>query len=73
MKKPSIAITMGDPLGIGPEIVIKAMSQNEIFETCNPVIVGDKAILYKAAKLTNNNQVYDRMKTILLILILKML
>ena len=32
--KPIIAITMGDPAGIGPEIIIKALSLKETYEKC---------------------------------------
>lgn len=39
--KPLIAITMGDPAGIGPEIIAKALSDSEIYEACRPVVVGD--------------------------------
>lgn len=39
--KPIIAITMGDPASIGPEIAIKALLQKNIHEICKPVIVGD--------------------------------
>ena len=46
MRKPLIAITMGDAAGIGPEIIAKALSWDEIYELCRPVVVGDsKAIL----------------------------
>lgn len=62
LQKPRIAITMGDPLGIGPEIVIKAMTHKNIFEACDPVIVGDSEILYKAAQMTNNIHIFEKIK-----------
>jgi 4-phospho-D-threonate 3-dehydrogenase / 4-phospho-D-erythronate 3-dehydrogenase len=40
--KPTIAITLGDPAGIGPEIVAKTLADPEIYRICNPVVVGDK-------------------------------
>jgi 4-hydroxythreonine-4-phosphate dehydrogenase len=49
MKK--IAITMGDPAGIGPEIIIKALSQTGIREYCRPIIVGDRTPLEEAIAL----------------------
>ena len=39
--KSTLAITMGDPAGIGPEIVAKTLADREIYRLCNPVVVGD--------------------------------
>lgn len=49
MKK--IAVTMGDPAGIGPEVVIKALNSPEIKSLCLPLVIGNKNILDKALKL----------------------
>ncbi len=43
--KPIIAITMGDPAGIGPEIIIKALSLKETYEKCRPLVTGDANIM----------------------------
>lgn len=40
-KKPILGITMGDPAGCGPEITVKALLYPQIYEECNPVVVGD--------------------------------
>ncbi len=48
-KRPRIAITMGDPGGIGPEIVVDAHCSPEIFSVCRPVVYGDASILHRAA------------------------
>ncbi|MGQ9647241.1 MAG: 4-hydroxythreonine-4-phosphate dehydrogenase PdxA [Thermodesulfobacteriota bacterium] len=45
---PKIGITMGDPTGIGPEIIVKALSKSSLFRVCRPVIFGDQGILLKA-------------------------
>lgn len=42
--KPRVAVTLGDPAGIGPEIVAKALSSLEVRDRCAPVIVGDARI-----------------------------
>jgi 4-hydroxythreonine-4-phosphate dehydrogenase len=42
---PIIGITMGDPSGIGPEIIVKALSDPEIYSFCRPVILGDPGVL----------------------------
>ncbi len=49
---PTVALTMGDPSGIGPEIVLKALADAEIALLANWVVVGDSRILEKAARLT---------------------
>jgi 4-hydroxy-L-threonine phosphate dehydrogenase PdxA len=51
MKKPTIAITMGDPAGIGPEIVARALGEAEVRACCNPVVIGDPKILARALEL----------------------
>jgi 4-hydroxythreonine-4-phosphate dehydrogenase len=43
MKK--IAITMGDPGGIGPEIIVKALSSGEIRNVCAPIVIGDRSVM----------------------------
>lgn len=50
MKK--IAITMGDPGGIGPEIVVKALYCAEIRQYCSPIVIGDVDIIREAVKIT---------------------
>jgi 4-hydroxythreonine-4-phosphate dehydrogenase len=47
-EKPIVGITMGDPAGIGPEIVVKAVSHPEILHVCRPVVIGDKRVAEKA-------------------------
>jgi 4-hydroxythreonine-4-phosphate dehydrogenase len=43
--KPVISITMGDPAGIGPEIVAKALSQPFVYELCRPFVIGDSTVM----------------------------
>lgn len=47
--KPSIAITIGDPTGVGPEIIVKAIASGQLDEHCKPLIIGRPAILRQAA------------------------
>ena len=51
MGKPTIAMTMGDPAGIGPEIVVRVLGEAEVRSSCNPVVVGDPKILARAVEL----------------------
>lgn len=39
--KPKIGISMGDPAGIGPEIIIKTLALQDVYNRCNPLVVGD--------------------------------
>ncbi len=48
MEQKRIAITMGDPAGIGPEVVVKALANKEIYEKCVPVVIGDHEALQDA-------------------------
>ncbi len=49
MLLPKIAITMGDPAGIGPEVCLKAVADARVRESCQPVIFGDADILQQVA------------------------
>jgi 4-hydroxythreonine-4-phosphate dehydrogenase len=43
--RPKLAITMGDPAGIGPEIAVKALLNPEVSSICRPVIIGDACVI----------------------------
>jgi 4-hydroxythreonine-4-phosphate dehydrogenase len=46
--RPIIAITMGDPAGVGPEITAKALAREEVWDCCRPLVVGDAGVLKQA-------------------------
>jgi 4-hydroxythreonine-4-phosphate dehydrogenase len=49
MTKPTkIAITIGDPAGIGPEITLKALLSDEIKQICKPLLIGDRSVIEDA-------------------------
>ncbi len=56
---PRIAITMGDPAGIGPEVVLKAVAEEEIQKACIPVIIGDAQLLAHTARTLDLQSGYD--------------
>ncbi len=63
MKLPRIGITMGDPTGIGPEIVVKALSTQEPFHVCRPFVFGDRGVLSKTIErlgLTMSLEVFEK-------------
>jgi 4-hydroxythreonine-4-phosphate dehydrogenase len=47
---PLIGSTLGDPSGIGPEIIIKALSDPSLYESCVPVVLGDPGALASQLK-----------------------
>ena len=49
--RPTIAITMGDPCGIGPEVVAKALADPALAAMCRALVVGDAAVLRAAVAL----------------------
>jgi len=54
MSLPIIGITMGDPVGIGPEIIVKALMHKEVFVHCRPIIFGDANELKEANRVLNS-------------------
>ena len=65
MGKPIIGITMGDPAGIGAEIVVKALSNREIYSLAIPVVIGSKVVMEDAISFIPANvslNVIDDMK-----------
>lgn len=50
-----IAIPMGDAAGIGPEITVKALNNQEIYESCKPLVVGDQKVVENAMKYTGSS------------------
>lgn len=46
---PAIAVTMGDAAGVGPEIIIRALAQPELYALCRPVVIGDAGHLRRLA------------------------
>jgi 4-hydroxythreonine-4-phosphate dehydrogenase len=51
MPLPRIAIALGDPAGIGPEIALKAAGDARVLRLCRPLLVGDRSALEAHAKL----------------------
>lgn len=52
-EKVRIAITMGDPAGVGPEIIVKALSHVEVYQKCIPIVIGDYEALADAIRFCN--------------------
>lgn len=54
MKRPVIAITMGDAAGVGPEIIMKSLGHGEVEALCRALVIGDAARLRAAGKITGS-------------------
>jgi 4-hydroxythreonine-4-phosphate dehydrogenase len=52
-EKPVVLVTLGDPAGVGPEVVAKALAHPEVHQVCRPIAVGDAAVLERAAGWVN--------------------
>lgn len=53
--KPVIGITIGDAAGVGPEIIVKALAEKEVYNICRPVVIGDLGIMKRAVKIVGKN------------------
>ena len=43
--RPYLALTMGDPAGIGPEVIVKALARPEVLRLCHPLVIGSRDVL----------------------------
>src|SRR5262245_27630842 len=48
--KPIIGISMGDPAGIGPEIIAAALARPHVHELCRAIVVGDGGVMKQATQ-----------------------
>ncbi|XEC95925.1 4-hydroxythreonine-4-phosphate dehydrogenase PdxA [Paenibacillus tarimensis] len=49
--RPVIGITMGDAAGIGPEIIVKALLHEAVYDSCRPLVIGDAKTLERAVQI----------------------
>jgi 4-hydroxythreonine-4-phosphate dehydrogenase len=54
-QKPIIGISMGDPAGIGPEIIAAALARAQVREICRPMVAGDPGVMRRALGFTRSN------------------
>ena len=62
---PRIGITMGDAAGIGPEIIVKALSYQNIYQMCQPIVIGSPAIIQDALRFNISNDFLPKVSRIL--------
>ena len=63
MSRPIIAITMGDPAGVGPEIIMKSLAHADLFDRCRPLVIGDLGRLRQAGKIAGVNLALNAVAT----------
>jgi 4-hydroxythreonine-4-phosphate dehydrogenase len=63
MTRPTIAVTMGDPAGISPELVARALAEPAVRAACHPVVIGDPRILFRAMELVRGGLVVRTVAT----------
>jgi 4-phospho-D-threonate 3-dehydrogenase / 4-phospho-D-erythronate 3-dehydrogenase len=61
--RPVIAVTMGDPAGIGPEVMVKALAAGEVYELCRPLVIGEGSIIQKTLEFTGIKARINRVKS----------
>ena len=49
--RPRIALTLGDVAGIGPEVVVRALTDDRLRQTCRPLVIGHPAVVERARRL----------------------
>src|SRR6185503_13659698 len=49
---PLIALTMGDPAGVGPEVCLRALAEPSLRDVCLPIVFGDAEVLRRCASVT---------------------
>jgi 4-phospho-D-threonate 3-dehydrogenase / 4-phospho-D-erythronate 3-dehydrogenase len=53
IKKPVVAITIGDPAGIGPEITVETMMNEKVYQESKPFLIGSIEIVKRAMEVRN--------------------
>lgn len=51
---PLLALTMGDPAGVGPEVIVRALADATVYDECRPFVIGDAGILTEAIRLVGS-------------------
>ncbi len=49
-RRPTLGLTMGDPAGIGPEVIAKALAGREVLRLCRPLVIGSMPVMERTVK-----------------------
>ncbi len=61
---PVIGITMGDAAGVGPEIIVKSLAHDSVYQQCRPVVIGDARRLEQAIAIVKMPLSVRRIETV---------
>ena len=64
MRKPLLAVTMGDPAGVGAEIVVKTFANPKVYELAQPFVIGSAKCLERAARQTEAHVSIERVDSV---------
>jgi len=62
MMPPKIVITMGDSAGVGPEVIVKALSLPDTYKICQPVVIGDAKVLTSVLQFSKSLAAKEEMR-----------
>lgn len=62
--KPVLGLTIGDAAGVGPEITIKALAEQAVYDCCRPIVIGDLGIMKRAAAIIGSGLTCRAVETI---------
>jgi len=63
-ERPIIAITTGDPAGIGPEVIVKTLCNDLIYEICRPLLIGEITTMRAAINLQRKSLTIHQVETV---------
>ncbi len=61
---PVVGISMGDPAGVGPEIIAKALAEPSVAKRCRPLVIGDGSVMAEALALLRLPLRLDRIEAV---------
>jgi 4-phospho-D-threonate 3-dehydrogenase / 4-phospho-D-erythronate 3-dehydrogenase len=64
VKTPILGVTMGDPAGVGPEIIARACAERDVRARCRPVVIGAASTMTEALALVKSSLVLHAVKDV---------
>jgi 4-hydroxythreonine-4-phosphate dehydrogenase len=61
-ERPLVGITLGDPAGVGPEIIVEALRDASVYEAARPLVVGDRSALERAGAALGRNVAINKVE-----------
>jgi 4-phospho-D-threonate 3-dehydrogenase / 4-phospho-D-erythronate 3-dehydrogenase len=64
VKRPRLGVTMGDPAGVGPEIIARALAEPAVIRTSRPVVIGSVPVMREALDVVGSSLTVRRVDTV---------